>query len=101
MSVFPEQCSILLRSELRKDYRIYRYFRVLLTGCCVGRTGGKVNITSEKGEGTVIEAIFGYTHLDRPPLGDVAGTIGLLVMANPEIVFFIKSHRNSACPECF
>lgn len=51
------------------------------------RTGGKVNITSEKGEGTVIEAIFGYTHLDRPPLGDVAGTIGLLVMANPEIVF--------------
>ena len=51
------------------------------------RTGGKVNITSEKGEGTVIEAIFGYTHLDRPPLGDVAGTIGLLVMANPETVF--------------
>ena len=46
-----------------------------------------MNITSKKGEGTVIEAIFGYTHLDRPPLGDVAGTIGLLVMANPETVF--------------
>lgn len=51
------------------------------------RTGGKVNITSQKGKGTIIEAIFGYTHWDRPPLGDVAGTIGLLVMANPETVF--------------
>lgn len=51
------------------------------------RTGGKVNIISEAGKGTVIEATFGYTHLDRPPLGDVAGTIGLLVMANPEIRF--------------
>ena len=38
-------------------------------------------------EGTTIEAKFGLSHWDRPPLGDVAGSIVILVSANPGIDF--------------
>ena len=50
-------------------------------------TGGTLKITSKPGEGTTIEAKFGLSHWDRPPLGDVAGSIMILVSANPGIDF--------------
>ena len=39
------------------------------------RTGGKVSIVSQPGQGTTLTARFGHSHLDRPPLGDVAETL--------------------------
>ena len=42
------------------------------------RTGGKVSIVSQPGQGTTLTARFGHSHLDRPPLGDVAETLTLL-----------------------
>lgn len=43
-------------------------------------SGGYLGITSEKGIGTTLEAVFKIDNIDRPPLGDVAGTIiGVLV----------------------
>jgi len=48
-------------------------------------SGGEMIITSAPGQGTKVAATFGYHHLDRPPLGDVSGTIALLISANPAI----------------
>jgi anti-sigma regulatory factor (Ser/Thr protein kinase) len=47
--------------------------------------GGTMKITSAPGKGTTVTATFGYNHYDRPPLGDVSGTIALLIFANPAI----------------
>jgi hypothetical protein len=47
--------------------------------------GGGISIRSTPGEGTVVEATFTRSHLDRPPVGDVAGTIVLLAAANPSV----------------
>jgi anti-sigma regulatory factor (Ser/Thr protein kinase) len=49
------------------------------------RTGGSIEISSEPGQGTTVKAIFIFTHPDRPPIGDIAGTIVLLCVANPEL----------------
>lgn len=49
------------------------------------RTGGDFTIKSTQGLGTTVIANFILTHLDRPPLGDIAGTIVLLTAANPGI----------------
>lgn len=51
------------------------------------RTGGKLLIESEPAKGTKVEAIFSFSHPDRPPLGDIAGTIVLLCSANPDVTF--------------
>jgi hypothetical protein len=48
-------------------------------------SGGSMTILSEPGMGTTVTATFGYSHIDRPPLGDVSGTIALLMMSNPAI----------------
>lgn len=51
------------------------------------RTGGDVDIRSLPGKGTVLKARFVHSHLDRPPLGNLAETICLLIAANPTIEF--------------
>lgn len=53
----------------------------------VERTNGLFEIESNEGEGTTVKAEFTFTHPDRPPIGDIAGTIVLLLAANPEIDF--------------
>jgi hypothetical protein len=50
-----------------------------------GLSGGGVKIDSVTGKGTTVTATFGYSHVDRPPLGDVSGTIALLILSNPGI----------------
>ncbi len=44
-----------------------------------------MTIDSAPGQGTTVTASFVYSHVDRPPLGDVSGTIALLIMSNPAI----------------
>lgn len=51
------------------------------------QTGGSMTLESKPGEGTTVKAIFGYNHIDRLPLGDMAGTMTLLIGANPKIRF--------------
>lgn len=59
------------------------------------QSNGYVKVYSKKGIGTTIQATFQYDHIDRPPLGDIAGTIVLLVAANPDIDFnYIHSVNN-------
>lgn len=51
------------------------------------RTGGRLSIESEEGKGTKVTASFSLSNFDRPPLGDIAGTIVLLAAANLKIRF--------------
>lgn len=48
------------------------------------QSGGDFQITSALGYGTRIEAVFGYRNIDRPPLGDIVGTMLALIAATPE-----------------
>ena len=50
-------------------------------------TGGGVEISSEPGKGTRVRADFSLGHLDRQPLGDIAGVLKILMAANPGIEF--------------
>jgi len=51
------------------------------------QSGGSLDITSEPGRGTTVEASFSYSNIDRPPMGDIGGTIALIISGNPEIGF--------------
>jgi anti-sigma regulatory factor (Ser/Thr protein kinase) len=51
------------------------------------RSGGSFAIESTLGTGTTVTATYGFYHIDRPPLGDLAGTVHLLVSCNPDIDF--------------
>ncbi|MGI5899981.1 MAG: sensor histidine kinase [Christensenellales bacterium] len=52
-------------------------------------TGGDFAIESALGKGTKVSVSFGLSSIDRPPMGDVAGTIYLLVIMNPQMDFQI------------
>ncbi len=51
------------------------------------RTGGKLCITSALGQGTRLSVCFVHSHWDRPPLGNIAQTLSLLIAANPGLHF--------------
>ena len=55
------------------------------------RSGGGLEVTSTPGRGTRLEATFQLHHWDRPPLGDMAGTLLTLIAANPEVDFFVPA----------
>jgi anti-sigma regulatory factor (Ser/Thr protein kinase) len=57
-------------------------------------SGGSFNIESETGKGTTVTAVFGYSHLDRPPLGDMANVVILLVSSNPALDFIYTYRYN-------
>jgi hypothetical protein len=46
---------------------------------------GSLIISSELGKGTIVEVEFQHSHIDRMPVGDLAGTILTLVVAYPHI----------------
>lgn len=50
-------------------------------------TGGSFAIKSKPGIGTTVTAVFGLSHIDRMPLGDMNSTIFTLIMANQQIDF--------------
>ena len=54
-------------------------------------TGGKFDITSKLGEGTVVAAEFVYSSIDRQPLGDIASTITTLI-GSDENIDYIYTH---------
>ena len=53
-------------------------------------TGGSLSIESCVNKGTVLNAVFSLSHIDRPPLGDMAQTMTTLIMTNPEIDFLYR-----------
>lgn len=53
-------------------------------------TGGSFKIVSREGEGTEVRAVFGLSHIDRMPLGDLSSTIHTLIVFNEEIDFHYR-----------
>jgi hypothetical protein len=51
------------------------------------QAGGSLNIHSEKGKGTIVKAVFSHSHIDRPIMGDIAGTLTILFASEPDIRF--------------
>lgn len=49
------------------------------------RSGGHLTIDSSPGSGTTVKAVFGYSHIDRQPMGDMASTISSLLLSHGEI----------------
>lgn len=50
-------------------------------------TGGHFHIESEPGKGTSVTAVFGLSHIDRMPLGDITSTIHNLIIYHPDTDF--------------
>lgn len=50
-------------------------------------TGGHFHIESEPGVGTTVTAVFGLSHIDRMPLGDITSTIHNLIVYHPDTDF--------------
>ncbi|MCL2766421.1 MAG: ATP-binding protein [Peptococcaceae bacterium] len=53
-------------------------------------TGGCFHINSALGVGTETTAVFGLNHIDRMPVGDIAGTMTALIGSNPDIDFLLR-----------
>lgn len=51
------------------------------------QSGGNIEIRSDVGKGTEIQADFRYADIDRKPLGDMINTIITLVVGNPQVNF--------------
>lgn len=52
-------------------------------------TGGSFLIESEPGKGTTVTAVFGLSHIDRMPLGDMNATIHNLIVYHPDTILSI------------
>ena len=58
-------------------------------------SGGSFLISSRQGEGTVVKAVFGYSSIDRRPLGDMANTMYQLIISNDKIDFLYRHAVNA------
>jgi hypothetical protein len=55
-------------------------FQAAAEGC-----NGGLSINSSPGKGTRVDVIFQHSHIDRMPIGDLAGTMLTLIVAYPEV----------------
>ncbi len=51
------------------------------------RCNGVLTVDTKPNKGTEVTATFQYSHIDRAPMGDIAATLTMLIMGNPEIDF--------------
>ena len=49
------------------------------------QTGGVLNIESQVDAGTTVTVLFHGSHIDCPPLGDLSGTVALLIQGAPDV----------------
>lgn len=56
--------------------------------------GGGLTITSKEGVGTEVFVTFRHKHIDRAPLGDMAGTMTTLISGSPKIDFLYRHTKN-------
>ncbi|MDO4568104.1 MAG: ATP-binding protein [Clostridia bacterium] len=61
------------------------FFRLGAEAC-----GGDFSIKSSVGEGTCITASYQISHIDRPPMGDMAETMLTLAVSNPDVRFVYR-----------
>ena len=57
--------------------------------------GGNIQIKSRMGEGTCLKAIFQKDHIDRQPMGDLAGVIRILLASDPSVNFCFRHETDN------
>ena len=55
---------------------------------------GHFKIQSRPGKGTTVKAEFKHSHIDRMPLGDLAGTLQTLIIGTPEVHWIFEYQIN-------
>ena len=63
-----------------------------LLAAAARRCDGDLSVTAQPGRGTTVRADFRRSHIDLAPMGDIAATIGMVLLANPD-VDFTYTHR--------
>jgi hypothetical protein len=63
-----------------------------LLAAAARRCEGDIAVAAVPGGGTEVTAFFRRSHIDRAPLGDMAATLGMLIIGNPHIDF-VYVHR--------
>lgn len=69
-------------------------FGIPLFKATIESSGGRMHIESVPGKGTKISGWMQHSHLNRPPLGNIAETLQMLIMSNPEISFYYRHQVN-------
>lgn len=59
------------------------------------QAGGSLAIWSQVGVGTTVTATFKHSSIDRPPLGDMAGTVMAIAVCNPGMDFVYNHVRGA------
>lgn len=59
-------------------------------------TGGECRVEGREGGGTRVWARLGWDHPDRPPLGDLPGTLVPLLATHPEVEFTVELRDDRA-----
>jgi len=67
-----------------------------LLGQAARESGGGIEIESKVGRGTRVKAAFGYSHIDRKPLGDIEATLRTLIVGNPEVEFIYRYKKSNS-----
>jgi hypothetical protein len=57
------------------------------------QAGGEMSIASVPGKGTRVTATFQWSNVDRPPLGDMAGTLLTLIAGHPDLDFLYEERE--------
>jgi DNA mismatch repair ATPase MutL len=57
--------------------------------------GGTIKIISGEGTGTQVKAVMSFSHIDRQPLGDITGVLGILIAANQDINFIYRHNTEN------
>jgi hypothetical protein len=55
--------------------------------------GGRLEVGPSELGGTTVTVRMGYTNIDRPPLGDLATSLLVMVATNPHVDFRIEVHN--------
>ena len=55
---------------------------------------GSFQVISEEGRGTLVEAVFQYTNIDRPPLGDIWNSWYYTLLSNIDIRLIYRHKTN-------
>jgi len=66
-----------------------------LLAAAAERCGGHLEIDARPGTGTTVSARFQHDHIDRAPIGDIAGTLATLMAGHPG-VDIVYTHRIAA-----
>ena len=59
------------------------------------QAGGEMTVASDPGKGTRVTATFRWSHVDRPPFGDMAGTMMTLIAGHPDVDFVYTEREGS------